>query len=211
MRRIGNSRPTSLIGGHDISLAIQAQGRSGSMSANNASGMNSASGSGSATVRESRSGQGRGSFRELALGLSQARSGLNIAGSPNERVHTQAPSATTTPRPAFLQLEPPARAFQAIPPPAKSITSESTTSDTDDRGEDDERQGEESRHRALRRTFRTTRILSPSEPRSGGSSPTFLPFLAGDEESEEGTSLTQSALEEALASDLKHYQHSTHH
>jgi len=185
MRRIGNSRATSIVGGHELSLAIQAQGRSGSLSGNNASGVASTSGSGSGTsmtVRGSRSGQGRGSFREMALNLSQVHSGLNVAGSPVDQAATQPSSAIATPRPAFLQLEPPARSFGARPPPSASINSQSASSETDnnDDNDDEDDDAELDRHRTLRRSnlFRPTRILSPSE-HSGESSPRFLPFLAG--------------------------------
>jgi len=198
MRRIGNSRPASIVGEHQLSLANQAQSKFGSLSGNNTSQGASTSGSGSGsgasmTVRGTGSGQGRGSFRDVAFNLSQVRNALNVAGSPIDRAATQSSSAVATPRPAFLQLEPPVRSFQARPPPSDSTTSESAVSDNDENDSEDDEDGDvdndddadQSRHRTLRRSslFRPTRILSPSE-RSGGSSPRFLPFLAGGDTSE---------------------------
>lgn len=208
MRRIGNSRPTSIVGGHELSLAAQAQARSGSLSGNNTGGVAFASGSGSGTsmtVKGSRSAQGRGSFRDLASNMSQVRSGLgvagspvdqagvrtglDVAGSPIDQAATQPSSAALTPRPAYLQLGPPAHSFRARPPPLASTRAEPATSDDKDDEddaedeEDDDDDVENERHRTFRRSslFRPTRILSPSE-RSGGSSPRFLPFLAGGDD-----------------------------
>lgn len=76
MQRISTSRPTSMVGGPELSVLSQVQGKySLDETANSGSG----SGSGNAsTVKGSQAGSGRGSFRGSAANLAQTRSALNV-------------------------------------------------------------------------------------------------------------------------------------